>query len=223
MSRGSERAAFVVLRRFGALAVIGLIVVAGSVTFGSRPPQVNAAAGAIGAGWRNYDLIVSPGDWDGAANGAPDIIARKASDGTVWLFSGDGRGGYTGPSEIGSGLSVYTQLVAAGKFTGHGRPDLMAVRNDGELMLFANLGNGVLGQPIPVAAGWGRYDAVVGTTNFNGFHRPDVIVRNAGDGSLTVFAGDENGGFSGSSLITSVSFRQYSLLTSRLAQLSVGY
>src|SRR5450759_1094164 len=80
MTRGTERPTFVVLRRFGALAVIGLIVLAGAVAFGSRtpwsccsmrkpasPPQVNAA-GSIGAGWQNYDLIVSPGDWDGTAD-----------------------------------------------------------------------------------------------------------------------------------------------------------
>jgi len=224
MTRGTERPTFVVLRRFGALAVIGLIVLAGAVAFGSRtpwsccsmrkpasPPQVNAA-GSIGAGWQNYDLIVSPGDWDGTASGAPDIIARRASDGTLWLFSGDGLGGYRGPTQIGSGFNVYTQLVAAGKFTGRGRPDLMAVRKDGELILFPNLGHGVLGKPISLASGWGAYDAVVGTTNFSGFHRPDVIVRNANDGSLTVFAGDGHGGFSGSSLITSVSFKNYSLL-----------
>jgi|GEM_PF-1078978 len=211
MTRSPQRPAFVVLRRFGALAVIGLIVLAGAVALGSRPPQVKPSV-AIEAGWQNYDLIVSPGDWDGTANGAPDIIARKASDGTLWLFSGDGLGGYTGPTQIGSGFNIYTQLVDAGKFTGHGRPDLMAVRNDGELILFPNRGNGSLGGPISLASGWGGYDAVLGTTNFNGSHRSDVIARKASDGSLTVFAGDGHGGFSGISFITSVNFETYSLL-----------
>ncbi len=77
MTRGPQRPTFRVLRRFGALAVIALIVLAGTVAFGSRSPQVNAA-GSIGAGWQNYDLIVSPGDWGGTASGAPDIIARRA-------------------------------------------------------------------------------------------------------------------------------------------------
>src|ERR1700693_466848 len=199
------------MRRFAVPAVIALTVLAAGLTLGSRPPQVQAA-GPIGSGWQNYDIIMSPGDWNGAANGAPDIIARMPSDGSLWLFSGDGLGGYTGPKQIASGFNVYTHLVDAGNFTGHGRPDLLAVRADGELVLFPNLGNAVLGDPISLASGWGGYDAVVGTTNFSGHHRPDVIVRNASEGSLTVFAGDGHGGFSGSSVITSARFKNYSLL-----------
>ncbi|HVC77041.1 MAG TPA: VCBS repeat-containing protein [Candidatus Micrarchaeaceae archaeon] len=204
------------MRHVGVVALIALLLAAGILAREARPPQVQQvqAAGPIGTGWQQYDLIVSPGDWDGAANGAPDIIARKAADGTLWLFSGDGAGGYKSPKQIASGFGVYTQLIAAGKFTGDSRPDLMAVRNDGELVLFANRGHGILGNPVPIASGWGRYDAVVGAYNFSGFHRPDLIVRNASDGSLTVFAGNGHGGFSGSSLITSTSFKQYSLLSS---------
>ena len=205
------RPAVVVMRRFGALAAIGLIVLAGVLAIGSRTPQVQAA-GAIGTGWHNYDLIVSPGDWNGAANGAPDIIARQPSDGSLWLFAGNGLGGYTGPTQIGAGFDVYTQLIAAGNFTGRSRPDLLAVRNDGELILFPNQGNGSLGEPLSLASGWGGYDAILGTTNFTGTHRSDVIGRSASDGSLTVFAGDGRGGFTGSSLITSVNFKNYSLL-----------
>ncbi len=183
----------------------------------TRPLQVARvhAAGPVGTGWQQYDLIVSPGNWDEAANGAPDIIARKATDGTLWLFSGDGAGGYKSPKQIATGFGVYTQLIAAGRFTGSSRPDLMAVRNDGELILFPNLGHGILGDPVPIASGWVRYDAVVGTYNFSGFHRSDLIVRNATNGSLTVFAGNgHGGGFSGSRIITSTSFKQYSLLIS---------
>jgi hypothetical protein len=167
------------MSRLAVLAVIALVVLAGILAPGSPPPQVRAA-GPIGTGWQNYDLIVSPGDWDGAANGAPDIIARKASDGSLWLFSGDGLGGYTGRTQLPSGFNVYTQLVAAGNFTGNNRPDLLAVRYDGQLILFPNRGHGALGEPIAIASGWDGYDAVVGTTNFSGHNRPDVIVRNAG-------------------------------------------
>ena len=211
----TQRRMVLAMRKVGVLALIAMVLVAGNLARVSRPPQVQSvrAAGPIGTGWQQYDLIVSPGDWDGRADGAPDIIARKASDGTLWLFSGDGLGGYTGPRQIGSGFNIYTRLVAAGEFTGHGRPDLMAVRRDGELILFPNLGHGVLGEPITLASGWGGYDAVVGTTNFSGFHRPALIVRNANDGSLSVFAGDGTGVFSGSSRITSVSVKNYSLLT----------
>src|SRR5258708_14127484 len=143
------------MRRVGIVAFLALIVAGGIGARQTPPRQVQQvqAAGPIGTGWQQYDLIVSPGDWDEAANGAPDVIARKAADGTLWLFSGDGAGGYKSPRQIASGFGEYTQLIAAGKFTGHSRPDLMAVRNDGKLILFPNLGRGILGDPVPIASG----------------------------------------------------------------------
>ena len=58
------------------------------------------------------------------ANRAPDVIARRPSDGSLWLFSGDGAGGYTGPTKIGSGWNAYTQLVGiGGSFRGHNSVD----------------------------------------------------------------------------------------------------
>jgi hypothetical protein len=149
------------------------------------------------------------------ANRAPDVIARRPSDGSLWLFSGDGAGGYTGPSKIGSGWNAYTQLVGiGGSFRGHNSlPDLMAVRNDGYLILFPNRGHGVFGTAVSLGPGWGAFDAVV-ATDFDGDRIPDVIVRSAVDGSLTLYKGNGHGGFSGHSPITSVSFAQYSLLAS---------
>ena len=203
------------------MAFIALIAVAGSLTLGSRlpgvlplgspPPQVHAGV-AIGSGWQKYDLIVSPGDWTGGNNGAQDILARNPSDGSLWLFTGDGLGGYRGPKQIARDFNQYTHLVAAGDFAGHDVADLLAVRKDGELILFPNLGHGALGNPISLGSGWGGFDAVVGTINFSGDHRPSVIARNASDGTLTLFKADGQGDFSGHSLITSVSFKDYSLL-----------
>jgi len=206
------------MRRLGVLLVIALVISVVIIALALRPlvprPLHVSAPGAIGAGWQGYDLIVSPGDWNATAGGAPDIIARKASDGSLWLFAGDGRGGYIGPTQIGSGWNEYTQLVAAYSFRGHDYPnDLMAVRNDGYLILFSNLGHGVFGNPVSLGPGWGGFDAVLGSGDFNGDGIPDVIVRNAGDGSLTLYRGNGRGGFSGHSLITSVSFAEYSLLT----------
>ena len=175
------------------------------------PPQLNPAS-PIGTGWQGYDLLVSPGNWNGAANGAPDIIARRVSNGSLWLFAGNGLGGYARPTQIASGFNVYRQLFVAGTFTGHAHADLLAVRSDGELILFPNLGNGTLEEPVSLGSGWGGYDLVLGTTNFSGTHRSDVIARSATDGSLTLFKGDGNGEFSGSSRITSASFAKYSLL-----------
>jgi len=187
---------------------------------GHNPPQLPPrtihirASGPIGSGWDKYDLIVSPGEWDQKPNGAPDVIARAASDGSAWLFSGDGLGGYTGPTRIATGWGVYTKLVGAGNFRTHSRPgDLMAVRSDGTLVLLPNFGRGLMGTPRILGHGFGGYDVILGAGDFNGDGTQDVIARNASDGTLVLYAGDGKDGFLGHSVISPVSFSGYSLLT----------
>lgn len=197
-----------------AIPLVGLIVF---VALGHRPPPLPTppphvrASGPIGNGWQKYDLIVAAGDWDQKPNGAPDVIARAASDGSGWLFSGDGLGGYSGPTRIATGWGSYTKLVGVGNFKG--RDDLMAVRSDGYLVLIPNLGRGVMGAPRSLGPGFGGYDVILGAGDFNGDGKQDVIARNASDGRLILYAGDGAGGFSGHSLISPVSFSGYSLLT----------
>jgi hypothetical protein len=204
-----------------AIPLVGLIVF---FAIGFAPPPLAPqplhvrASGPIGYGWQKYDLIVSPGDWDQKPNGAPDIIARSASDGSAWLFSGDGLGGYTGPTRIATDWGKYTMLVGIGGFRhltgrGTGPNDLLAVRSDGYLVLLPNLGHGVIGAPRVLGPGFGGYDVIMGAGDFNGDWTLDVIARNASDGRLILYAGDGKGGFSGHSVISPVSFAGYSLLT----------
>ena len=177
-----------------------------------RPLHVRAS-GPVGSGWQKYDLIVSPGDWDQKPNGAPDIIARLASDGSAWLFSGDGLGGYAAPTRIATGWGSYTKLIGVGNFRGHSSPnDLMAVRSDGTLVLIPNLGRGVVGRPRVLASGFGGYDVVLGAGDFNGDGTQDVIARDASDGKLILYAGNGKGRFLGHSVISQASFAGYSLL-----------
>jgi hypothetical protein len=196
----------------GALLATALLVTVVNLGSGTQPTQGVRAAGPMGSGWQNYDLIVSQGDWDQAPNGAPDIIARKPSDGTLWLFSGDGNGGYTGPTKIGSGWNAYSKLVGIFSIRAHRySTDLLAVRDDGYLMLFPDVVHGALGTPVSLGPGWGAYDAVLASGDFNGDGKADVIARRSSDGSLWLYRGNEHHGFAGHGLITSASFSQYSL------------
>ena len=200
-----------------AIPLVGLIVLLavglGPPPLAPRPLHVRAS-GPLGNGWQKYDLIVSPGDWDQKPNGAPDVIARASSDGSAWLFSGDGLGGYTGPTRIATGWGSFTKLVGVGNFRVRGGyDDLMAVRSDGELVLIPNLGHGRLGTPRSIGPGFGGYDVIVGAGDFNGDLKQDVIARDATDGRLILYAGNGEGGFSGHTIISPVSFSGYSLLT----------
>ena len=206
--------------RVGLLLAIALTALVAFLAIGLRPPPVVArplhvhASGPIGTGWQKYDLITSPGDWDQTANGAPDVLARLISDGSLWLFSGDGLGGYSAPTRIGSGWGSYTKLIGVGNFRGNrvAPDDLMAIRSDGYAILFPNVGHGEFGAPRSLGPGWGGYDVVLGAGDFNSDGNQDVIARNGSDGKLTLFAGNGRGGFSGHRLISSVSFSEYSLL-----------
>jgi hypothetical protein len=59
-------------------------------------------------GWNPYVSITGVGDWDG--DGAPDLLARK-SDGSMWLFAGNGTGGFGTINRIGGGWSAYRLAV----------------------------------------------------------------------------------------------------------------
>ena len=54
-----------------------------------------------GAGWQGYDTLVAPGNWTPDAR--PDLLGRKASDHSLWLAYGNGRGGIIGGRRIGTG------------------------------------------------------------------------------------------------------------------------
>ncbi|MGZ4624533.1 MAG: FG-GAP repeat domain-containing protein, partial [Mycobacteriales bacterium] len=60
------------------------------------------------AGWNPYTSIIGAGDWDG--DGLPDLLART-SDGSLWLYSGDGMGGFAGHRQVSGGWATYRMVV----------------------------------------------------------------------------------------------------------------
>ncbi|WP_149083317.1 MULTISPECIES: VCBS repeat domain-containing M23 family metallopeptidase [Microbacterium] len=64
-----------------------------------------SAGQKIGQGWSGFTTILSNGDHNGDGN--PDIIARRASDQTLWLYPGNGAGTFGNGAQIGSGWGAY--------------------------------------------------------------------------------------------------------------------
>jgi len=83
---------------------------------------------------------VGIGRWD--VDGSPDTLARR-SDGSLVYYPGNGPGGLTGGTKVGSLGSSYDWLVSVGDLSGDGRPDLLVRgRSSGTLYLLRGTGTG---------------------------------------------------------------------------------
>jgi len=57
--------------------------------------------------WNTLTMLFSPGDFNG--DGKSDLIGRK-SDGTLWMYRGNGAGGLIGNNQIGSGFNSFNLM-----------------------------------------------------------------------------------------------------------------
>ncbi|MFF5255557.1 FG-GAP-like repeat-containing protein [Streptomyces leeuwenhoekii] len=118
------------------------------------------SAGTLGArkllgtgGWNAMNALAGVGDMN--SDGRPDLYAREASTGKLWLYPG--RTGAVGSRVLvgTGGWNAMDDLIAVGDFSGDGRPDLAAVSNEkyaidgyvghpGWLLTYRGQGNGLL-------------------------------------------------------------------------------
>ncbi|WP_086824062.1 VCBS repeat-containing protein [Streptomyces sp. NRRL B-24572] len=82
----------------------------------------------IGGGWGIYNQITAVGNIAGSS--ADDLVARDTS-GVLWLYQGNGSGGFSTRVKVGSGWGAFSQLVGAGDVNADGRPDLIAYGTGG--------------------------------------------------------------------------------------------
>ncbi|MEP7088630.1 MAG: FG-GAP-like repeat-containing protein [Nocardioidaceae bacterium] len=90
-------------------------------------------------------------------DGAPDSVLRRSS-GTLVLYAGNGPGGLTGGSVLGTVGRTYDWLLAVGDVSGDGRPDLIGrSRATGRLWLLPGTRTG-LSHRRPYAGDMRRFD-----------------------------------------------------------------
>ena len=132
-----------------------------------------------------YQLVVA--DFDG--DGVLDIAAASSAASSVYVFLGDGSGGFS--SAVAYPAVSGAWAIAAGDTDGDNVPDLIVTSNsDSGLVVLPGVGNGTFGAPIVVSS-VGSYRAVaVGDLNDDGMLD---IVTNASEGGVGAWLGGFKG------------------------------
>ncbi len=95
----------------------------------------------IGSGWGGMDLLVGPGPFD--EDGHADLVARRASDGALLLYTGTGTSRLGTMRQVGSRWGGIAELVGIRDHDGDGAVDLLARTGAGTDLVY--LGNGAGG------------------------------------------------------------------------------
>jgi peptidoglycan/xylan/chitin deacetylase (PgdA/CDA1 family) len=105
------------------------------------------------------------------------VIARDSA-GTLWLYPGNGTGGFQPRRQIGSGWNGMTALVTPGDVSGDTYADVIARDSAGALWLYPGNSAGGLGARRQIGAGW-QTMTIASATDMNGDGRPDLLARDS--------------------------------------------
>ena len=111
-----------------------------------------------GSGWIGMSELAGVGDLN--RDGTVDLVARRTSDGALFLYRGTATG-LLPRVQIGTGWTAMRDLVGTGDFDRDGYPDLAAVqKSTGILFLYRGRASG-LGSRIQLATGFGGRQPVL--------------------------------------------------------------
>ncbi|MFC0003706.1 FG-GAP-like repeat-containing protein [Micromonospora siamensis] len=159
----------------------------------------------IGANWVAFDTVISPGDFDG--DGKADVIARHGTSKDLYLYRGNGRGGFiSGYTIIGANWSAFDTIFSPGDFDGDGKADVMARHaTTKDIYLYRGSGTGTfLSGSTIVGANWSAFDTIFSPGDFDGDGKTDVMARHATTKDIYLYRGSGSGRFaSGSTIVGS--------------------
>ena len=145
----------------------------------------------VGTGWNVFNALVGPGDFTGDQR--VDVLARRASTGELWLYAGNGRGGWRPAVRVGTGWNAFNALVGPGDVNGDGAVDVLARRaSTGDLWLYPGNGKGGWKPAVKIGSGWNGMTAIMSPGDLDGDRVPDVVARDRA-GVLWLYPRTANG------------------------------
>lgn len=123
----------------------------------------------------------------------PDVLSRDGN-GNLWLYPGQGNGGWLPRIQVGQGWNVMTSMVAPGDFNGDGNADVLARDGGGALWLYPGNGGGGWFARVQVGQGWNSMSAVTAVGDLDLDGSADLVARDA-DSYLWLYRGNGKGGW----------------------------
>lgn len=142
----------------------------------------------LASGWTNLTAVYVT-DWN--QDGIADLLTQWA-DGTVQVQPGLSAGGFGAPVTVGNGWQGLS--ITVGPWNASNRfPGVVAKDTQGRLLYFANASGGHLDNGVQVGSGFSQLE--ISMLDFDGDGNQDILAR-APDGTMSVFRGNGQGGFS---------------------------
>ncbi|NES28011.1 hypothetical protein GCE86_09385 [Micromonospora terminaliae] len=148
----------------------------------------------IGSAWSGFDIIFSPGDFDG--DGTTDVIARYTPTKELYLYRGTGRGNFqSGYTVITSSMAAFDTIFSPGDFDGDGDADIIArISTTKELYLYQGTGDGrVQSGYTVISSSFAAFDKIFSPGDFDGDGHPDIIGRINTTKDLYLYRGSGSG------------------------------
>lgn len=123
---------------------------------------VDAAGNQSAVASQTYTLPAAPANtWKDYNSDAKNDVLARDSAGTLWLYPGNGTGGWLGKVNTGTAWNNYNLIVPTRDFSGDGRSDVLARDGAGQLWLFKGNGTGGWQPAVSVGSGWSGMTAIV--------------------------------------------------------------